>query len=203
MPDALIVVDVQVDFCPGGKLPVPLGDRVIPKLNDYLALAKWAGIPIFASRDWHPVDTHHFAEHGGTWPPHCVQSTPGAEFHKGLVLPAGAQIVTKGLSHRDDGYSAFEGRLDVGGHVAPDGQPLADALRAARVTRVFVGGLATDYCVLRTVLDARRLGFAAVFLRDASRAVEVRRGDDVEAEMEVLRAGAWACMVEQFNPLTT
>jgi len=193
MSDALIVVDVQYDFCPGGTLPVPFGDQVIPVLNEYLSVANSVGIPIFVSRDWHPHGTVHFADHGGVWPEHCLQGTPGAEFHKDLRLPTSARTVTKGDNARDDGYSAFQGHLD-------DGDTLADALRSAYVTRVFVGGLATDYCVKQTVLSARQAHFDAVYLRDACRPVEVKRGDGARAEEEMLAAGARAIALAQFNP---
>ena len=193
MPDALIVVDVQNDLCPGGTLAVPEGDAVVPVLNAYLARAAAAGMPIFASRDWHPPRTAHFAAFGGPWPEHCVQGTPGAAFHPDLRLPTSAQIVTKGTSQDDTGYSAFDGLL-------PDGRDLATALRAAGVTRVLVGGLATDYCVRATVLSAREAGFAAVWLRDASRPVEVQPGDGARAEAEMLAAGATAGSLDSFYP---
>lgn len=196
MPDALIVVDVQNDFCPGGALAVPEGDAVMPVLNAYLARAAAAGIPIFASRDWHPPRTGHFAAFGGPWPEHCVQGTSGAAFHPDLQLPASAQIVTKGDSEQDAGYSAFDGAL-------PDGRDLATALHAAGVTRVFVGGLATDYCVRATVLGARDAGFAAIWLRDASRPVEVQPGDGERAALEMLAAGATTGTLDVFHPSTS
>jgi nicotinamidase/pyrazinamidase len=191
--DALIVVDVQNDFCPGGSLPVPEGDRVVPVLNEYLARAEAAGFAIFASRDWHPPHTAHFAQDGGRWPVHCVQNTPGAAFHPDLRLPAGTQIVTKGTSERDEGYSAFEGRL-------PDGRDLATALRAGGITRAYAGGLATDYCVRATVLGARQAGIEAVWLRDASRPVEVQPGDGARATAEMLAAGAQTGTLADFSP---
>jgi nicotinamidase/pyrazinamidase len=193
MSDALIIVDVQYDFLPGGNLPVPLGEQVIPVLNQYLQVASAARIPIFASRDWHPPHTDHFGVDGGTWPVHCVQGSSGAKFHKDLHLPDSTRVVTKGDNHKDDGYSAFEGRL-------ADGQTLIDVLHELHVRRVFVGGLATDYCVMRTVLDACKAGLEAVYLRDACRAVEVERGDGVRAEEHMLVAGARACTFPQFNP---
>ena len=193
MPDALIVVDVQNDFCPGGSLPAPEGDLVIPILNQYLVGAASAGIPIFASRDWHPPDTHHFIAYGGIWPPHCVQGTSGADFHADLRLPSSCVIVSKGDNQEDDGYSAFEGRL-------ANGETLESALREHGVTRVYVGGLATDYCVLRTVLDACRAGFMAVYLQDASRAIEAQPGDGARAEESMLAAGAVAGTLEEFHP---
>src|SRR5436309_865339 len=112
--DALIVVDVQNDFCPGGALPIPEGDAVVPVLNRYLRRAAAAGMPMFASRDWHPRETRHFAAFGGPWPVHCVQNTLGAEFHPQLRLPPEARIVTKGTSAEDEGYSALEARLPDG-----------------------------------------------------------------------------------------
>ena len=193
MADALILVDVQNDFCPGGALPVPNGDQVVPVLNQYMERAERAGIPIYASRDWHPERTIHFANQGGPWPVHCVQGTHGAQFHPDLKLPGDAEIVTKGTSGRDDGYSAFEGTL-------PNGQGLAQALRDQGVTRVYVGGLATDYCVRATTLGAREAGFDVVWLRDASKPVEVRPGDGERAERDMLAAGARAETLAQFNP---
>jgi nicotinamidase/pyrazinamidase len=193
MGDALIVVDVQNDFCPGGSLAVPRGDEVVPVLNEYMGRAQEAGIPIFASRDWHPPDTAHFQQYGGIWPVHCVHDTPGAAFHPDLRLPPSAQVVTKGTGKRDEGYSAFEGRLE-------DGRDLDPALREAGVTRVYVGGLATDYCVRATVLGARERGYDVVWLRDASRAVEVQPGDGERATAEMLAAGARAGTLEDFHP---
>jgi nicotinamidase/pyrazinamidase len=193
MPDALIIVDVQNDFCPGGSLAVPHGDEVIPVLNQYLAIAESAGIPIFASRDWHPTETRHFAEHGGIWPAHCIQATDGAEFHKDLRLPISTALVTKGDNREDHGYSAFEGTLS-------GGQSLHSALQAAGVTRVYAGGLATDYCVLQTVLDARKARFEVVYLKDGSRPVEVNPGDGARAEEQMLAAGVVFQTIDQFGP---
>lgn len=193
MADALIVVDVQNDFCPGGALAVPEGDAVIPVLNEYMSRASDAGILIFASRDWHPQVTRHFAAQGGPWPPHCVQETRGAEFHPDLRLPPGTVVVSKGMSADDQGYSALEA-------VLPDGQPLADALRADGVTHVYVGGLATDYCVRATVLDALKEGFTTSVLVDASRPVEVQPGDGERALNEMLAAGAEPQILDEFEP---
>lgn len=191
MSDALLIVDVQNDFCPGGALAVPEGDAVVPVLNEYIARAQAAGIPIFASRDWHPANTRHFAQYGGPWPVHCVQETPGAAFHPDLKLPAGTPIVTKGTSTEDAGYSMFDGTL-------PEGTPLLDALRSRGITRLHVGGLATDYCVRATALDGLKHGFAVDLLADASRAVNVQPGDDQRAIAEMTAAGAHAETVEQF-----
>jgi nicotinamidase/pyrazinamidase len=191
--EALIVVDVQNDFCSGGTLPVPHGDAVVPVLNAYLARADAFGMPIFASRDWHPAHTTHFAEYGGLWPVHCVQDTPGARFHPDLRLPPGTRIISTGTGEHDDGYSAFEGQL-------PDGTTLAEMLRAAGVERVYVGGLATDYCVRATVLGAREQGLDVVWLSDASRPVDVHPGDGERAREEMIAAGAHEGTLNDFHP---
>jgi nicotinamidase/pyrazinamidase len=181
--DALIVVDVQNDFCPGGALAVAEGDAVVPVLNEYARLFARRGEPIFASRDWHPLVTRHFRDYGGIWPIHCVQDTFGAAFHPSLALPATAEVVSKGADPTQDAYSAFQA-------TTRDGLPLAEALRGRGVARVFVGGLATDYCVRATVLDALRHGFVASFLVDASRGVNLQPHDAERAIEEMVRAGA-------------
>ncbi|WIG61964.1 MAG: Nicotinamidase [Ktedonobacterales bacterium] len=181
--EALLIVDAQNDFCPGGALAVPEGHVVMPVLNAYIARARAAGMPIFASRDWHPPETVHFTTRGGPWPEHCVQGTRGAEFHPDLRLPPETVIFTKGMSGVDDGYSMFEG-------MSAEGQTLLDVLRAANISHVHVGGLATDYCVRATVLDARRAGLDVSLLTDAIRAVEVTAGDGQRAVDEMLAAGA-------------
>ncbi len=183
-PDsALLIVDVQNDFCPGGALPVARGHEVVEPLNAVAARFAAAGRPVIASRDWHPPRTRHFKEYGGQWPPHCVQGTPGAEFHPNLKLPAGTIIVSKGMAEHEDAYSAFEARDEAG-------RPLADLLRALGVQRLYVGGLATDYCVKASVLDARRHGFEVIVLEDAVRAVELQPGDEERALAEMRAAGA-------------
>jgi len=153
---ALIVVDVQNDFCPGGALSVADGHTVVPPLNEYIARFRAAGRPVFASRDWHPERTRHFQEYGGVWPPHCIAGTAGAEFHPELHLPRDTIVTSKGMDPGEDSYSAFQARL-------PDGGRLPDALRAAGVHHIYIGGLATDYCVKSTVLDAITAGFAAMY----------------------------------------
>lgn len=184
MPDrALLIVDVQNDFCPGGALPVTEGDHVVPVLNEYIDRFSRAGLPVYASRDWHPPVTKHFREFGGPWPAHCVENTEGAAFHPALELPKAALVVTKGTDPEDHGYSAFEGK-------APTGDDLATSLRAENVKHLYVGGLATDYCVRKSVLDARREGFDVVVLLDAVRGIDVQEGDMARALDEMLRAGA-------------
>lgn len=157
---ALLVVDVQTDFCPGGALAVPAGDGVIPTLNRVIEQAHTRGWAVYASRDWHPPGSGHFADFGGRWPVHCVAGSPGAAFAPDLRLPADAIVISKGRSRVDDGYSAFEGTTD-------SGRLLVDDLKGRRIARLYVGGLATDYCVRASVLDACRAGFDVAVLTDA------------------------------------
>jgi nicotinamidase/pyrazinamidase len=193
MAEAVVVVDVQNDFCPGGSLAVPEGDGVVPMLNRYLERAARSGVHVYASRDWHPAETTHFLASGGPWPAHCVQGTAGAAFHPDLRLPTSTIIVTKGTSPVDEGYSAFDGQLS-------DGRTLADDLRARGVDTVYVGGLATDYCVLQTALSARREGFDTVWLSDASLPVEVHPGDGQRAADQMAGAGVRTIVLEVFHP---
>ena len=143
--DALVIVDAQKDFCPGGALAVADGDQIIPALNRYIEVFTKSRCSIFATRDWHPEKTSHFKDYGGPWPVHCVQGTRGAEFHSGLRLGKVA-IVSKGMAADQDSYSGFQAS-------SSSGSLLADLLRRKGVERIFVGGLATDYCVKHTVLD--------------------------------------------------
>jgi nicotinamidase/pyrazinamidase len=189
---ALLIIDVQNDFCPGGALAVPGGDRVVPVLNGYIEKVRAAGGTVCASRDWHPPVTLHFAARGGPWPPHCVQGTAGAEFRADLALPAATVVVTKGDNPEDHGYSAFDG-------ASADGQPLARALRAAGIRRVLVGGLATDYCVLNSALDARRHGFDTVLLLDAIAGIDLRPGDVARALDRMVRAGVRTATLESID----
>ena len=180
---ALLVVDVQKDFCPGGSLAVPDGDRVVPVLNRYIADATARGWPVYASRDWHPAVTRHFQAYGGEWPPHCVQNTEGATFHRDLHLPPSTIVVTKGASPDNPGDSA------LGGHT-PDGKTLAAALHDEKIDHLYVGGLATDYCVKQSVLDARRMGLQVTVLGDAIAGVDLQPGDSARAIEEMREAGA-------------
>jgi nicotinamidase/pyrazinamidase len=175
---ALVIVDVQRGFCPGGSLPVPRGDEVVPVLNAYIELAQKAGATIVASRDWHPPDHISFRSRGGPWPQHCVRGTPDAEFHPGLRLPPETIVISKAQDPDAEAYSAFEGTQ------------LEAKLKERAVERLFVGGLATDYCVKNTVLDALRLGFEVYLLTDAIRAVDVQPGDGERAIQQMLAAGA-------------
>ncbi|HUE81172.1 MAG TPA: nicotinamidase [Pyrinomonadaceae bacterium] len=172
---ALIVVDVQNDFCPGGALAVERGDEVIQPLNKLISEFLERGELVVKSRDWHPPITKHFAKYGGAWPIHCVQNTPGAEFHPDLISDPRIRIISKGMGDEDN-YSAF------------DGTELADLLREHNVNEVWVGGLATDYCVKNTVLDGLREGFAVKAVEEAMRAVKPEDAEKTIDEMR--RAGA-------------
>jgi nicotinamidase/pyrazinamidase len=170
---ALIVVDVQNDFCPGGALAVSAGDEVVAPVN---RMARDASF-VVATRDWHPADHGSFAEQGGPWPVHCVQGTPGAELHSGIDRSRIDALVDKGRAPGREGYSGFEDT------------DLERLLREHEVTTVDVAGLALDYCVKATALDARRAGFDVVVHRGATRAVEVNPGDADRAVSELRAAG--------------
>ena len=180
---ALVIVDVQNDFCPGGSLAVADGDKAVAVLNRHIEKFDRAGLPIFATRDWHPARTRHFNTDGGPWPPHCVQGTEGGKFHPALALPNSAVVVSKGMSFEADSYSGFEATDAAGAG-------LAERLRGLGVERIFVGGLATDYCVKFTVLDGLKEGFKVTLLEDAIRGVNLRPGDSAQAIEEMMRAGA-------------
>ena len=170
---ALIVVDVQNDFCPGGALAVPDGDAVVEAVNRMASDAPF----VVATRDWHPRDHGSFAGQGGPWPAHCVQGTPGAELHPGIDATQIDAIVDKGQSAETEGYSGFEGT------------ELERLLREHGVDAVDVAGLALDYCVKATALDAKRAGLDVTVHRDATRAVEVSPGDAERAVEELRAAG--------------
>lgn len=181
--EALLLVDVQNDFCPGGALAVPEGNKIIFILNRYIQAFQEVHLPIFASRDWHPSVTKHFKAYGGVWPPHCIQGTKGAEFHPALILPKETEIVSKGMDPSKDSYSAFQG-------YGPDGTVFATLLKRRGVRCLFIGGLATDYCVKYSVLDAIREGFEVTLLEDAICGVEVSPGDSEKARREMVQSGA-------------
>ena len=183
---ALIVVDVQNDFAdPAGSLYVKTGEQVVPLINAEIARALAAGAQVFHTQDWHPESTPHFAKDGGTWPVHCVHDTWGAELQPDLVV--GGPIVRKG-SNGEDGYSGFTMRDPLSGETIAT--PLGDMLAAAGVTTLVVAGLATDYCVKATVLDARERGYPVTVLGNAVRAVDVAPGDGDRAIEEMFAAGA-------------
>ena len=187
---ALLIVDVQRDFCAKGALAVPDGDRVVAPLNLMSHAYTQAGRPIYVSRDWHPATSEHFAPYGGRWPVHCVADTLGARFHDDLVLPNSAIIITKGESPSADGYSAFDGRTPLGISFEHD-------LRQRRVTQLLVGGLATDYCVRQSVLDSVRAGFEVTVLTDAVAGVNLVAGDSDRALDEMRTAGATLTTVSE------
>lgn len=181
---ALLLVDVQVDFCPGGALAVAEGDAVVPVLNRWTRAFLAAGRPVFASRDWHPAASAHFASGGGPWPPHCVQGTAGAAFHPDLELPPGVVVLSKGADPAESGgYSAFEATDE-------QGRALGERLRAAGVDTLYVGGLATDYCVRASVLDARAQGLKVKVIGEGIRGVNLRPDDSEQALAEMRAAGA-------------
>lgn len=180
---ALLIIDVQNDFCPGGSLPVREGDRVVPVLNRYIELFREWKLPIFASRDWHPATTSHFRDFGGIWPAHCVQGSQGARFHRDLALPEETIVISKGLDPNRDDYSAFQAATE-------SGMPFPAQLEAMAVRKLYVGGLATDYCVKASVLDGLRHGLEMILLEDAVRGVDLNPCDSAKAVEEMVRAGA-------------
>ena len=187
---ALIIVDVQNDFCPGGALAVAHGDEVVAPLNRLAKSFLERGEPVFKTRDWHPPTTKHFASFGGTWPVHCVQGTKGAEFHQDLIDDIHIRVISKGLGD-EDCYSAF------------DGTDLTLQLRRLGVEEVWVGGLATDYCVKNTVLDGLKEGFAVKALEDAMRPVEIKPGDGERSLSEMRSAGAEIIRADEINTEST
>lgn len=185
--DALVIVDVQSDFLPGGSLAVSHGDEVVAVLNDYVAAFHRSRLPVVATRDWHPPDHCSFLQQGGQWPPHCVAGSQGAGFAPLLKLPSDAILISKAADRQSDAYSGFEGT------------GLDSLLRTAGVGRIFVGGLATDYCVLNTVRDALQRDYQTVLLLDAIRAVDVRAGDGERAIADMLQRGAFAATLQQIR----
>lgn len=173
-----MIADIQNDFLPGGALPVVGGDEIIPVLNEFAERFQEAGAHIFASKDWHPPNHCSFKKQGGLWPPHCVQETKGSKFSPNLKLPKGTVVVFKATDPMRESYSVF------------DGTDFAAELEERDIIRLFIGGLATDYCVLNTVLDARKLGYETIVLMDATRGIDVEPGDVDRAVESMLKAGA-------------
>jgi nicotinamidase/pyrazinamidase len=184
---ALIVVDVQNDFCPGGALAVAHGDEVVAPLNELIEEFLERSDPVYKSRDWHPPTTKHFQVYGGRWPIHCVQNTRGAEFHPQLKDDPRIRVISKGLGDTDC-YSAF------------DETDLAAQLREQGVEEILVGGLATDYCVKNTALDALKHGFKVKALKNAMRAVDLKPGDGERAIQEMQAAGARIVTTDNTDP---
>lgn len=169
--DALIVVDVQNDFCPGGALPIKDGDAVIPVLNHWMENAVSVGVLVYASRDWHPKGHNSFSEQGGLWPPHCIQDSEGAQFHPELDLPDSVIKVTKGVRFDQDQNSVF------------DQTGLAVEFRKKGIERLWVGGLAEDVCVLASVLDGCKEGFEVILIKGATRPVTIEGGEEALKKM--------------------
>lgn len=175
---ALIITDVQYDFCPGGALPVEDGDKIIPIFNKYIEKFKRAEGYIFATRDWHPPGHISFKEQGGIWPTHCVQGTEGAEFHKDLNLPEDVIIISKATKRDEEAYSSFKGT------------ELDNILKEKRIRKILIGGLATDYCVKNSIIDALSLDYEVYFLEDVSKGVDLEEGDSERAINEMVEKGA-------------
>jgi len=185
--DALIVVDVQNDFLAGGSLEVPQGNKIIPVFNQYIEAFATKGLPVFATRDWHPQNHCSFKAQGGLWPPHCVVDTKGAQFAPDLILPSSSEIISSATVIDKEAYSGFQGT------------DLDERLRSAHIQHVFIGGLATDYCVLSTVKDAIEQAFKVFLLQDAIRAVNVNPDDGKKAEEEMARLGVIPIKYEMFD----
>jgi nicotinamidase/pyrazinamidase len=180
---ALLVVDIQNDFCPGGALGVPEGDAIIPRVNRTVALFQRRGLPILFTRDWHPKETKHFKEFGGAWPAHCIQGTKGARFHASLSVPKDALVLSKGMDPEQDSYSAFQAYTDRG-------RDLESTLQEFGTDELVICGLATDYCVRATTLDGLRRGQTVRVLKDAIRGVDLKPGDSEMAMKEMRVHGA-------------
>ena len=180
---ALLVVDIQNDFCPGGALGIHGGDGIIPVLNSCIEFFAKESLPIIVTRDWHPEITRHFKQFGGVWPVHCVQESSGAQFHPELRLPEGVLVVSKGMDPEEDSYSAFHA-------IDSSGMLLADLLKSLGVRRVYIGGLATDYCVKYSALDALKRGLEVHILADAIAGVNLQPEDSRLAIEEMIQCGA-------------
>ena len=189
---SLLIVDLQNDFCPGGSLAVPEGDKIIWALNGYIKIFNRKGLPVFVSRDWHPKKARHFKKFGGVWPEHCIQNTKGAEFHPGLKLPEKTIVISKGMDPDKESYSAFEG-------VDDKGVPFMDLLKKSGIKELYIGGLATDYCVKNSVLDALKLGFKVKLLIDAIKGVDLNSRDSELAIGEMLKSGAVKMSIDKIS----
>jgi len=189
---ALLIVDVQNDFCPGGALGVPGGDKIIPVINKYINIFSKKKIPIFATRDWHPVKTKHFKDFGGIWPIHCIQNTRGAAFHTELKLPKGVIFLYKGMDPKKDSYSSFHAE-------DTSGMKFSDVLRRLGIKEVYIGGLATDYCIKYSAIDALKNGFKVNVLVDAIRGVNLKPKDSENAIKKIVKMGAKKLTLSYFQ----
>lgn len=180
---ALLVVDVQIDFCPGGAMGIQEGHKIIPILNRYIKFFEKENLPIFVTRDWHPKITKHFRQFGGEWPKHCIEGSPGAQFHPNLKLPKEAFVMSKGMDPEIDSYSAFHA-TDSSGTLLPN------LLKILGVAEIYIAGLATDYCVKYSVLDALKEGLKVFILTDAIAGVNRQPEDSSIALEEMVSSGA-------------
>ncbi len=187
--DALLVTDIQIDFLPGGALPVENGDEIIPVINNYITRFVRTQAHVLASRDWHPANHMSFEAQGGLWPPHCVQGTEGAKFSPKLKLPEHTVVISKATDPKHEAYSVF------------DGTNLDNELRQLGVERLFIAGLATDYCVVNTALDAFKLGFEVIVLTDATLGINVKPGDVARAFETMAKGGAIQATEADFSEL--
>jgi len=188
--DALIIVDLQNDFLPGGSLGVPQGDEVVAPIQQLIDLYQAHGLPIYASRDWHPEGHCSFTAQGGPWPVHCIAGSNGAAFSSAINLEQFSTVISKATTVEKDAYSAF------------NGTGLGEQMRARGIERVAVCGLATDYCVLNTAKDALAEGFATLLVLDAIRAVDVNPGDGARAIAQMQDAGAQPVHVDRVGLLS-
>jgi len=188
--DALIIVDLQNDFLPGGALGVPQGDEVVAPIQQLIDLYQSHGLPIYASRDWHPEGHCSFTAQGGPWPVHCIAGSNGAAFSSAINLEQFSTVISKATTVEKDAYSAF------------NGTGLGEQMRARGIARVAVCGLATDYCVLNTAKDALAEGFATLLVLDAIRAVDVNPGDGARAIAQMQDAGAQPVHVDRVGLLS-
>ncbi len=184
--DVLIITDMQKDFLPGGALPIKEGDLLLPVINEYITIFKSTKAKIIASRDWHPPNHMSFIQHGGPWSPHCVQGSEGAQFHPGLKLPDDVFVVSKATDPKREAYSVFD---DTG---------LNEQLTVWGITRIFICGVATDYCIVNSTLDARKLGFDVVVLSDGTRGLDVKPGDVDEAFQTMADVGSMQATLTDF-----
>ncbi len=189
---ALLVVDMQNDFCPGGSLSIPAGDKIIPVVNKYIRAFQKARLPIFLTRDWHPKTTKHFKKFGGVWPAHCVQDTVGAAFHPRLKFPKEAIIVSKGMDPVRDSYSAFQA-------FDRNGTDLVTLLKMFGIDTRYIAGLATDYCVKYSALDALQRGWKVYVLMDAVKGVNLKPADSDEAVKAITALGAKKILFDQLS----
>jgi nicotinamidase/pyrazinamidase len=180
---ALVIVDMQNDFCPGGALAVAGCDEILPVINRYIGIFQERGLPIIASRDWHPRETKHFEKYGGIWPEHCVQRSFGAMFRAGLFLPPDTLVFSKGMDPESDDYSALQARDDTG-------MSMTEFLINEGITELYLCGVATDYCVPQTALEGLRRGLSITVLVDAVRGVDLKTGDSERALDEINASGA-------------